>query len=80
MPITEIIITEGITTATDAAKAPQSPPVLAPTKVAVFKAITPGVDSAMATRSSISLLVIQPLFFADFFLDECYHCVAAAEG
>lgn len=57
--IKRIRIKEGRTTPSVASNAPQKPPCDEPTKVAIFTAIGPGVDSATAIKLRSSLSVSQ---------------------
>ena len=54
------MINEGKTTPSVASNAPQNPPCDEPTKVAIFTATGPGVDSATATKLSRPSSVSQP--------------------
>ena len=56
-----MITKEGSTTPSVAASAPKKPACVEPTKVAVFTAIGPGVDSDTAIRFRNASSVSQPL-------------------
>ena len=55
-----MMINEGKIAPAVAQRAPKNPPCDEPTKVAIFTAIGPGVDSATAIKLSSSLSVSQP--------------------
>ena len=59
--MTVITANEGMTAPSVASSAPRKPPTRQPTKVALFIAIGPGVDSAIAMISRISSSLIQTL-------------------